>query len=141
MGSLGKVAGLIAVAVIAGAEPAFAQGTEQEREACTPDAWRLCGQFIPDADRITDCLRNAGPRLSPACYAVFYPPRVVPVRNRPARCRLHRLLRMTTTDGNPALRFALHLPGLNPHLTKSRLNAAPHLCEMSRGELQAPHGN
>ena len=60
MGSLGKVAGLIAVAVIAGAEPAFAQGTEQEREACTPDAWRLCGQFIPDADRITDCLRNAG---------------------------------------------------------------------------------
>ena len=77
MGSLGTVAGLIAVAVIAGAEPAFAQGTEQEREACTPDAWRLCGQFIPDADRITDCLRNAGPRLSPACYAVFYPPRVV----------------------------------------------------------------
>ncbi|MGK3908189.1 hypothetical protein ABI084_15015, partial [Enterococcus faecium] len=48
-----------------------------EREACTPDAMRLCGQFIPDADRIETCLRNSGPRLSPACYAVFYPPRVV----------------------------------------------------------------
>jgi len=75
--TLGKLASLIAVAVVAGAEPALAQGTEQEREACTPDAMRLCGQFIPDAGRIETCLRNAGPRLSPACYAVFYPPRVV----------------------------------------------------------------
>ncbi|EKS37603.1 hypothetical protein [Afipia clevelandensis] len=73
---MGKAA-LIAIAVAVCADPAFAQGTEQEREACTPDAMRLCGQYIPDADRITDCLRNSGPRLSPACYAVFYPPRVV----------------------------------------------------------------
>ena len=73
---MGKVA-LIAIAVAVCTEPVFAQGTEQEREACTPDAMRLCGQYIPDADRITDCLRKAGPRLSPACYAVFYPPRVV----------------------------------------------------------------
>ncbi len=80
MGTSGKFAGLIAATIIASAEPAAAQGTEQEREACTPDAWRLCGQFIPDADRITNCLRNAGPRLSPACYAVFYPPQVVDQR-------------------------------------------------------------
>lgn len=50
------------------------QGTEQQREACTPDVFRLCGQFIPDTQRITTCLRNAGPHLSPACYAVFNPP-------------------------------------------------------------------
>lgn len=74
---MAKLAGLIAIAVIACAETAFAQGTDQEREACTPDVMRLCGQFIPDSDRITNCLRNAGPRLSPGCYAVFYPPRVV----------------------------------------------------------------
>lgn len=85
---MGKVAGLIAFAVLACVQPAFAQGTEQEREACTPDAMRLCGQFIPDADRIETCLRNSGPRLSPACYAVFYPPaaanqaRSVPQRSR-----------------------------------------------------------
>lgn len=72
---MGKVTGFIVFAAIACAQPAFAQGTEQEREACTPDAMRLCGQFIPDADRIEACLRNAGPRLSPACYAVFNPPR------------------------------------------------------------------
>ena len=83
--TLGKLAGLIAIAAIACAEPAFAQGTEQEREACTPDAMRLCGQFIPDAGRITDCLRSAGPRLSPACYAVFYPPRVVNQTTRSGR--------------------------------------------------------
>ena len=50
------------------------QGTDQQREACTPDAFRLCGQFIPDADKVEVCLRNAGPRLSPACRVVFYPP-------------------------------------------------------------------
>ena len=72
---MGKVTGFIVFAVIACAQPASAQGTEQEREACTPDAMRLCGQFIPDAVRIEACLRNAGPRLSPACYAVFNPPR------------------------------------------------------------------
>lgn len=51
------------------------QGTAAQREACTPDAFRLCGQFIPDASRIESCLREAGPRLSPACYVVFNPPK------------------------------------------------------------------
>ena len=68
---MGKAA-LIAIAVAVCADPAFAQGTEQEREACTPDAMRLCGQYIPDADRITDCLRNSGPR------AGAQPPRRMP---------------------------------------------------------------
>ena len=54
------------------------QGTEQQREACTPDVFRLCGRYIPDEGRITSCLRNSGPRLSPACYAVFYPPQATP---------------------------------------------------------------
>jgi hypothetical protein len=72
-----KILGLVAaVAVIAcGQTAAFAQGTEQQREACTPDAFRLCGQFMPDAGRVESCLRNAGRRLSPACYVVFNPPR------------------------------------------------------------------
>lgn len=49
------------------------QGTADQRQACTSDAFRLCGRYIPDADRIANCLQQAGPRLSPACYAVFYP--------------------------------------------------------------------
>jgi hypothetical protein len=35
---------------------------------------------IPDSGRIENCLRGAGPQLSPACYAVFNPPGVRPVR-------------------------------------------------------------
>src|ERR1044071_561947 len=72
-----KILGLVAaVAVIScGQTQAFAQGTEQQREACPPDAFRVCGQFMPDAGRVESCLRNAGPRLSPACYVVFNPPR------------------------------------------------------------------
>jgi hypothetical protein len=60
---------LIAVValVACGQMPAFAQGTEQQREACTPDAFRLCGQFIPDADRVGalgSCSRAAGWRCA-----------------------------------------------------------------------------
>lgn len=57
-----------------GAALAQERGSEAQREACTPDAFRLCSQFIPDASRIETCLRDAGPRLSPACYVVFNPP-------------------------------------------------------------------
>ncbi|WP_424627243.1 hypothetical protein [Bradyrhizobium sp. SYSU BS000235] len=76
MASHKKLGLIAAIAVIScGPTSAFAQGTEQQREACTPDAFRLCGQFMPDAGRVESCLRNAGPRLSPACYVVFNPPR------------------------------------------------------------------
>jgi len=53
---------------------AQSQGTEQQREACTPDVFRLCAAYIPDAERITACLRSNGARLSPACHEVFFPP-------------------------------------------------------------------
>ncbi len=72
--------GVLALATLLGGGVALAQerGTEAQREACTPDAFRLCGQFIPDASRIESCLRAAGPRLSPACYVVFNPPQEKP---------------------------------------------------------------
>ena len=70
------ITGVFAFATLLGSGAALAQerGSEAQREACTPDALRLCGQFIPDASRIESCLRDAGPRLSPACYVVFNPP-------------------------------------------------------------------
>lgn len=87
------IAGWIVMAVLAAHAPTVAraeQGTEQQREACTPDAFRLCGQFIPDGDKVEACLRRAGPRLSPACRVVFYPPppadqQPASVRERPPR--------------------------------------------------------
>jgi hypothetical protein len=67
---------VFAFATLIGSGAAMAQerGTEAQREACTPDAFRLCSQFMPDSTRIEQCLRDAGPRLSAACYAVFNPP-------------------------------------------------------------------
>jgi hypothetical protein len=70
-----QIAGYVAaLALLVSAEtPGNAQGTEREREACTPDVFRLCGAYIPDADRITACLRSNGPQLSGPCYDVFFP--------------------------------------------------------------------
>jgi hypothetical protein len=72
----GKIPHLtMALAMIA--TPAFAGGTAEQREACTPDAFRLCMSAMPDEGRVESCLRSAGPRLSPACYTVFNPPAAV----------------------------------------------------------------
>ena len=52
--------------------PAMAeQGTADEQRACTPDVFRLCGEFIPNSDRITACLQEKVRNLSPACRVVF----------------------------------------------------------------------
>lgn len=70
-----QITGCIAVFVffLSAETSATAQGTEQQRQACTPDVFRLCGAYIPDADRITACLRASGPQLSKPCYDVFFP--------------------------------------------------------------------
>jgi hypothetical protein len=54
--------------------PAAAQGTPEQRQACQPDAMRLCSDFVPDVDRITACMVKNRIRLSPACRAVFSSP-------------------------------------------------------------------
>jgi len=73
---------------------AIAQGTDQQRQACTPDVFRLCGAYIPDAERITACLRGNGPRLSQPCYNVFFPPQpqpqYAPPQDRDPRRRYQR---------------------------------------------------
>jgi hypothetical protein len=47
------------------------RGTLQQQLACTPDVFRLCGEQIPDANRIVACLRQNTPQLSEACRTVF----------------------------------------------------------------------
>jgi hypothetical protein len=59
---------------IGGVAPAFSQeyrGTWEQQMACTPDVWRLCGDQIPDVNRIVACLRQNTPQLSSGCRAVF----------------------------------------------------------------------
>jgi hypothetical protein len=83
--------GLFAIAlasVAARAQPQaeMYRGTPEDQQACTDDAFRLCGQFVPDAPRIVQCLIANKPKLSPACHEVFS-------RNdpkKPVRRRHHR---------------------------------------------------
>ena len=48
------------------------RGTEEQRQACTPDVFRLCSSEIPDVGRIVVCLKRNRAHLSPACRAAFY---------------------------------------------------------------------
>jgi hypothetical protein len=54
--------------------PADAQGTPEQQQACSGDAQRLCGQFIPDIPKITACMKQKRVQLSPACRAAMGPP-------------------------------------------------------------------
>ena len=47
------------------------QWTPEQRAACQGDAQRLCGQYVPDVDRITACMSQKRRYLSPGCRAVF----------------------------------------------------------------------
>jgi hypothetical protein len=51
--------------------PAAAQGTPEQRAACQDDALRLCGQYVPDVERITTCMKQNVRHLNPGCRAVF----------------------------------------------------------------------
>jgi hypothetical protein len=53
------------------AGPAWAQITSAQRAACTPDAFKFCGNLIPDIGKIIPCLRAQKASLSAGCRAVF----------------------------------------------------------------------
>jgi hypothetical protein len=60
----------LAVAVLIQPGAGFAYTPEQQ-QACTPDAMRLCGEFVPNVDAITACMIQKKAQLSPQC-AVFF---------------------------------------------------------------------
>jgi len=72
---------ILSLAIVTGCgiavqDPAVAQenrGTMEQQMACTPDVFRLCGDQIPDVNRIVACLRQNTPQLSRPCRAVFEP--------------------------------------------------------------------
>ena len=67
------MAGVLAVLVVAaGTKPAEAQASDAA-DRCTPDVMRLCNEFIPDADRITACLKSKRKQLTPACLSALQP--------------------------------------------------------------------
>jgi hypothetical protein len=65
--------------------------TAEEQQACTPDAMRLCGAYIPDVDRITACMIQNSSQLSPECGRFFRrgPAPGEAASARPARKPMH----------------------------------------------------
>jgi hypothetical protein len=45
--------------------------TEEARQMCTGDAFRLCSSEIPDIPKITACMNKHRADLSPGCRAVM----------------------------------------------------------------------
>jgi hypothetical protein len=59
------------LSLMASPAPSVAQGTPEQQRACTPDVFRLCSMFIPDADQITVCLKDKSAELSDSCKLVM----------------------------------------------------------------------
>ncbi len=91
------LAAVISLGVTAGA--GAVEVSQQQREACTPDAFRLCSAEIPDVSRITACMEANKARLSAPCRAVFeavnvQAPTAPAIRKRhPGFRHFHRKLR------------------------------------------------
>jgi hypothetical protein len=63
--------------------------TPEQQQACSGDAFRLCGPEIPDVDRVTVCMIRNKDQLSPGCRVYFRSPEPaaapVTVARRPVR--------------------------------------------------------
>jgi hypothetical protein len=68
--------------------------TPEEQQACSDDAFRLCGPEIPDVDRVTACMVRKQSQLSPGCRVFIRPdPEVAagrPLSIRPGHLRKPR---------------------------------------------------
>jgi hypothetical protein len=65
---------MLAAALSVSLWPAASQAyTPEQEQACTGDAFRLCGAEIPDVNRVTACMVAKKSQLSPACRAQFRP--------------------------------------------------------------------
>jgi hypothetical protein len=60
---------LIVAALLAASTPGFAQGTPEQRAACTGDAFKYCSAHIPSVSAVTACMKANYSKLSAACKA------------------------------------------------------------------------
>jgi hypothetical protein len=71
------------VALQSAAQSQEYRGTFEQQLACTGDVLSLCGDQIPDTNRIVACLRQNTPQLSGGCRAVFESNASVPQQPSP----------------------------------------------------------
>jgi hypothetical protein len=62
---------LLAGMSLCGLHLANAQASPEVQQACTPDAMRLCSEFIPDVAKITACMKAKHAQLSAACITAM----------------------------------------------------------------------
>ena len=60
---------LIVAALLTSSAPGFAQGTAEQRSACTGDAFKYCSAHIPSVSAVTACMKANYSKLSDACKA------------------------------------------------------------------------
>ena len=87
---LKKLCAIASLIAIIAPLPALAY-TQQDADACTPDAMRLCQNAIPDVGRVARCLAGNKQQLSPACKIVFNRPATAgraPAAERPSLRRV-----------------------------------------------------
>ena len=79
------------VLILVGAAAMAAAQAPDVQQACTPDAMRLCGQFIPDRARVEACMTAHRRQWSPECRAAALAGRRVARGHRVARHHGHRV--------------------------------------------------
>jgi hypothetical protein len=77
-----KLSTIFLLVMILAPLPAFAY-TQEDADACIPDAFRLCQNAIPDVSRVSLCLAQNKRQLSAACTIVFNRPHNASGRERP----------------------------------------------------------
>ena len=66
---------LLGLMIVVGATfPSWAQGTLEQRVACTGDAFKFCSSNIPNIPEIIVCMKANFRNLTPACQAQFKAP-------------------------------------------------------------------
>ena len=69
-----KLGWMFATALCISSLPTAGQAyTPEQQQACSGDAFRLCGPEIPDVDRVTACMIARKAELSPGCRVFFRP--------------------------------------------------------------------
>ena len=71
MRNVARIAAVAALCFTAANAMAQERGSQQQQDACKPDVYRLCKDFIPVTDKIVSCLQQNRSKLSPACRKVF----------------------------------------------------------------------
>jgi hypothetical protein len=71
-------------------DAANAEVSDATKQACTPDAMRLCAEFIPDVAKVTACMSKKHSELSEPCRVAMADGGGKHERHRKHEARHHR---------------------------------------------------